>query len=1091
MPDQNIPVTADGNVQIDCDNDNNSGDNFIDFTHDNGTPLMRIQEDGNVGIGRTDPDATLDVAGPIRQSGPRPTTILYHGTNEAGIPTGDGFRMRYENDFFGTDNDALVIEKTDGNHDVVDGGIAFVNTNQHGEVETAMSIRGINGNIEGGEIGINGTLNRIYMVPPPSQLPFPDNAEANRENIRDAIEAANRNGGGIVLLQRGTYEVNVEPNEDYAIMVRAGISLIGAGARATIIDGSNCNAHVIVTDPAIYNEETGGWRVTYNIVMKDFKVIGQRVDDIYTYEHTGIYLQGVEQSILENVRVDGCKTGIHLKGWVNTILNCWVQQCYTGYDLSWHDPDHPDATNAASLRGCHYEGGIEPATSNIMTAEYDPPSGRVTVVTTNNHNLHDGDEVSISGCTLNTSYNGEYRDVIVENDTRFTADPIDFEPSGPPVAGEGRVTGKERFNPPASNIMTAVYDPASDRVSVLVQPAENHRLQNGGEVTISGCTVNPSYNGEYRDVIVEDERNFTAVPVFDLKPTGIVDGEGIVTGRIIGAYVYGNMNAFLGCTIEKRHNNAHKILDETIGILLKYRIATFISGCYFEGWKTTFLLDFSQGVNTIGNYYSHHGTGDGIVYREGAEHESRSNNLIGNTISRYLWDDSIKEWRWNERVVIGKTVLEELAVNGSIKQSGPQTSTILYHGTNEAGIPTTDGFRMRYDDNFFGGDKDALVIEKTDGNHDVVDGGVAFVNTNQNGEVKTAMVIGGGGYVGIGTNGPSRSLHVIGDGLKIESSRYPGRYLDIQPDPAQHIDSTNDLYITTKSASGINFQTNGNNTRMIINSEGDVGIGKPDPGDKLTVLGGDIVLREIDDNYDAIRLVGGQSSGEINCYLGGDSTIKLRGNSGFTSHIMGDLGVGTKNPSKKLDVHGDLRVSGEIESNSELRIGGSSIIEGAQHVYGSAAVDGSMVVWGSFYCPSKSFIIDHPIKKNMYLVHGSYEGPEFGLIYRGHDQLKNGKAIVKLPAYFEKLTKKENRTVQLTCINGWSTIYVEGAVKENKFTVNLHGKEGNKNQEFDWQVMAVRNDTFLRSKDCDATDSKGDLIVEVKKNEKKLKNMKK
>lgn len=66
MADQNIPVTADGDVTIDCDNDGTSTIQKIIFSHDNGTELARIQEDGKVGIGTATPGDKLHVAGTIR-----------------------------------------------------------------------------------------------------------------------------------------------------------------------------------------------------------------------------------------------------------------------------------------------------------------------------------------------------------------------------------------------------------------------------------------------------------------------------------------------------------------------------------------------------------------------------------------------------------------------------------------------------------------------------------------------------------------------------------------------------------------------------------------------------------------------------------------------------------------------------------------------------------------------------------------------------------------------------------------------------------------------------------------------------------------
>jgi len=118
----------------------------------------------------------------------------------------------------------------------------------------------------------------------------------------------------------------------------------------------------------------------------------------------------------------------------------------------------------------------------------------------------------------------------------------------------------------------------------------------------------------------------------------------------------------------------------------------------------------------------------------------------------------------SNNVGIGTTSpASKLDVSGAIKYSGSFTGTILYGYTNSAGTPTSDGFRVRQDGGFFGGSGDALVIEKTDGNADSPDGGIAFVNTGQDGIEDTAMVIRGNGNVGIGTTSPGAKLEVAGN----------------------------------------------------------------------------------------------------------------------------------------------------------------------------------------------------------------------------------------------------------------------------------------------------------------------------------------
>ena len=68
-----------------------------------------------------------------------------------------------------------------------------------------------------------------------------------------------------------------------------------------------------------------------------------------------------------------------------------------------------------------------------------------------------------------------------------------------------------------------------------------------------------------------------------------------------------------------------------------------------------------------------------------------------------------------------------------------------------------------------------------------------------------------------------------------------------------------------------------------------------------------------------------------------------------------------------------------------------------------------------------------------------------------------GEVSITLPSYFEALTRKEQRTVQLTPIDGWAPLYVKGGVKDGQFTVRT-AASGDPAQRFYWEVKAVRAD---------------------------------
>jgi hypothetical protein len=102
---------------------------------------------------------------------------------------------------------------------------------------------------------------------------------------------------------------------------------------------------------------------------------------------------------------------------------------------------------------------------------------------------------------------------------------------------------------------------------------------------------------------------------------------------------------------------------------------------------------------------------------------------------------------------------------------------------------------------------------------------------------------------------------------------------------------------------------------------------------------------------------------------------------------------------------------------------------------------------------SKTFVIDHPVNPEKYLVHACLEGPEAGVYYRGKGEIKEGalSEIIELPNYVSSFAT--DLTVQVTPIyNGKINILNASEVENNSFTVY-----GESSCKFNWIVYGKRS----------------------------------
>jgi len=175
--------------------------------------------------------------------------------------------------------------------------------------------------------------------------------------------------------------------------------------------------------------------------------------------------------------------------------------------------------------------------------------------------------------------------------------------------------------------------------------------------------------------------------------------------------------------------------------------------------------------------------------------------------------------------------------------------------------------------------------------------------------------------------------------------------------------------------------------------------------------------------------------------------------------------------SPVAQINGNLLLNGVMSGNNN--IGGSAASIQGYGTGGNAGVFAfkydkanfgdsptAIQIWNSSSGVFKTFIIDHPLDRDRYIVHASLEGPEGAVYYRGTARLEHGRVRIALPNYFEALTRTDGRTVTLTNVGGFDRLAVAkaGAAKVTGGAFTVVSDNPNSTQEFDWEVKAIRAD---------------------------------
>ena len=242
-------------------------------------------------------------------------------------------------------------------------------------------------------------------------------------------------------------------------------------------------------------------------------------------------------------------------------------------------------------------------------------------------------------------------------------------------------------------------------------------------------------------------------------------------------------------------------------------------------------------------------------------------------------------------------------------------------------VSVEDGYGIRFGDGSY----------RIEGKDDGTNARIGFITSGSE-----AMRINSSGQIGIGTSSPSRDLHIAKSTsnntvrLQVENtSNTSGSHGVISiysggtsgGDPYLHFKVNNgeqySIGIDNDQSDALVFSNSfgvGSNNLMTITPAGNVGINDNSPSQTLTVQGvnnsSSATLKTQDTDGRGI-LIESPYSGSGVGYIGTNGTnssfgFKINNVQKAILDINGNLGIGTNSPSQKLDVDGNIAVSGNL-----------------------------------------------------------------------------------------------------------------------------------------------------------------------------------